>query len=126
MTFSIIFHNFTKQFNLQLAKRLGCSVSDLINREVDCPVEKLGRVIGKHGATIKAIEDKVGVHIDVDKIHGKIHVRGNESAAEEAVKELENLTLAVDEEIEVSAELITYLLTQVRLLGLRRKVIFLF
>lgn len=89
-------------------------------------MEKLGRVIGKHGATIKAIEESVGVHIDVDKIHGKIHVRGNESAAEEAVKQLEKLTLAVDEEIEVSADLITYLLTQVCVIYIIIRVLLLF
>ena len=105
----------TALVTVELAKRLGCSMSDLISREIDCPMEKLGRVMGKNGATLKAIEESAGVHIDVDKIHGKLHVRGNEAAVSEAVKQLENLTLAIDLEVEVSADVIAYLLTQVRM-----------
>jgi predicted RNA-binding protein YlqC (UPF0109 family) len=98
---------------VELAKNLGCSPSKLVTQEVFCPVEKLGRVIGKNGTTISAIEKRVGVRIEVDKLHGKIYVRGSKNVVDDAVRQVEMLTLAVDEELDVSADVSAYLLTQV-------------
>jgi len=87
---------------VDLAERLGCSPTDLQTRAVDCPVNKLGRVIGKNGANIQKLEKKTGCNIDVDKVKGAVHLRGNEDAIAKAVKEIEDIAHGIDEEVKLS------------------------
>jgi len=98
---------------LELANRLGCTTSELQTCVVDCPEGKLGFVIGKSGATIKHIEQRTGVRIDIDKLGSKIHLQGSKSVLEEAVKEVEKITLAITEDVSISPDVVTYLLAKV-------------
>lgn len=97
---------------VELANRLGCTTAELQTRVVDCPEGKLGFVIGKNGGTIKQIEERTGVHADVDKVGLKIHLHGSETSLDAAVQEVEKITLAVTEDIVLSDAFISYLLTK--------------
>jgi polyribonucleotide nucleotidyltransferase len=103
---------------VELAKRLGCATTDLQVRVVDCPPEKMGPVIGKNGTTIKQLEDRTGVQVDVDKVGCKIHLQGSETALRAAVEELESITLAVEELVDLKQEVLSYLFANVSLLFL--------
>ncbi|KAL7520238.1 hypothetical protein ACHAWX_004971 [Stephanocyclus meneghinianus] len=96
---------------VQLAKRLGCTTAELITREVSCPVDKVARVLIKAGDTISNAE-KNGVHIHVDKMHGKFVIKGSEKAVMQAVKQIEDLTTAIDLEFDLSSDHTLYLLSQ--------------
>eukprot|EP00566_Odontella_aurita_P003877 CAMPEP_0113591436 /NCGR_PEP_ID=MMETSP0015_2-20120614/37269_1 /TAXON_ID=2838 /ORGANISM="Odontella" /LENGTH=1296 /DNA_ID=CAMNT_0000497819 /DNA_START=165 /DNA_END=4055 /DNA_ORIENTATION=- /assembly_acc=CAM_ASM_000160 len=97
---------------VELARRLGCTVAELQTRVIDCPEEKLGSVIGKNGATIKQIEQRTGVLVDVDKIGLKIHLQGSESALKAAAQEVEKITLAVSDDVIISDATMSFLLTK--------------
>ena len=40
---------------VELADRLGCTANDLKSHMMDCPVDRLGQVIGKGGSNIKKL-----------------------------------------------------------------------
>ncbi|KAL7549087.1 hypothetical protein ACHAWF_012360 [Thalassiosira exigua] len=95
---------------VELGKDLGCLPSEVVSREIDCPPNKLSWALGKDD--VRDIEEGAGVKIDVDKIRGKIVVRGSQSAADEAISRLESFTRRVDEEMRASADLIAHLLAR--------------
>jgi len=97
---------------VELAKRLGCTTAELETRVVDCPSDKIGHIIGKNGSALKQLENRTGVQIDVDKVGSKIHLQGSASALKAAVKEVEQITLAVEEEIKLSSSVVSYFLAQ--------------
>mmetsp|Transcript_12241 Transcript_12241/g.17403 ORF Transcript_12241/g.17403 Transcript_12241/m.17403 type:complete len:1247 (+) Transcript_12241:49-3789(+) len=94
---------------VELAKRLGCSTSDLETRIVDCPDTKLGQVIGKNGSNIKKLEEKTGCMMDVDKVKSQIHLHGSGIALNAAVEEIEKITLAIEISVKLSNEKHSYL-----------------
>ena len=98
---------------VELAKRLGCTTADLKTHHIDCPPEKLGHVIGKNGANIKNIEKSTGALVDVDKIGMKIHITGNHASITAAVDNVQKVTLAVNESIQLTPETIHYMSFQV-------------
>lgn len=87
---------------IDLADRLGCTTNDLQTSVVDCPAEKLGHVIGKGGSNLKLLEKKTGCIVDVDKVKGQVHLRGNDDAIQKAVEQIENITQSVEEEVKLS------------------------
>lgn len=95
---------------VELAKRLGCTPAELKTRVVDCPEDRLGQVIGKNGIGLKQLEERTGVLVDVDKVGFKIHMQGSDAALDAAVEEVENITLAVEEELKLSSAVVSYLL----------------
>lgn len=97
---------------VELAKRLGCTTADLQTRVVDCPGDKIGHIIGKNGSSLKQLERRTGVQIDVDKVGSKVHLQGSVSALEAAVREVEMITLAVEEEIKMTPAIVSYFLAQ--------------
>jgi len=97
---------------VELAKRLGCTTAELQTRVVDCPGDKIGHIIGKNGSSLKQLEQRTGVQIDVDKVGSKIHLQGSVSALEAAVREVEQITLAVEEEIKMTPAVVSYFLNQ--------------
>mmetsp|Transcript_50614 Transcript_50614/g.61045 ORF Transcript_50614/g.61045 Transcript_50614/m.61045 type:complete len:1310 (+) Transcript_50614:177-4106(+) len=97
---------------VKLAKRLGCTTSELKTCVVDCPADKIGHIIGKNGTSLKLLEERTGVQVDVDKVGSKIHLQGSAAALEAAVKEVENITLAVEEQITLQSAVVDYLLSQ--------------
>ncbi len=78
---------------VELGKKLGCLPSQVITREIDCPMNKLNWVIGTDGERVKGIEKCAGVQINVDKLRGKVRVRGSDSAVDEAIARLEKLLM---------------------------------
>ena len=98
---------------VRLAAKLGCSAVDLTSMSVECHADKMGRVIGKHGATIKAIEQQCHVVMDVDSVAGKIHLTGSPSALANAAAEIEKINMAVDVDVAMSKHVLGYLTTKV-------------
>lgn len=92
-----------------MANKLGCKVTELTTVQVDCPKDKIGKVIGKNGAMVKQIQDLTKAAIDVRKEDEKIEITGNALAVAAAVAEIDKITLAVGEEFTVSNEFINYL-----------------
>lgn len=80
---------------------------------MDCPVDKLGQVIGKGGSNIKKLESKTGCLIDLDKVKSQIHLQGNESSIKKAITEIENITLAVEIEMKLGEALFAFLFSKV-------------
>lgn len=97
---------------VELAKRLGCTTAELQTRVVDCPGDKIGHVIGKNGSSLKQLEQRTGVQIDVDKVGSKVHLQGSASALDAAVREVEQITLAVEEEVKMTPAVVSYFLAQ--------------
>lgn len=97
---------------VKLAKRLGCTTAELKTCVVDCPADKIGHVIGRNGSSLKQLEERTGVQVDVDKVGSKIHLQGSASALAAAIEEVENITLAVEEDIPLSSAVVDYFLSQ--------------
>lgn len=98
---------------VRLAQKLGCDPTELTQESVDCPAEKIGRVIGKGGSSIKQIEEKAKVTMDVDSVASKIHLTGTQEAIQYAMAEIDRITMAVDEELHIPKILLHYLTTKV-------------
>jgi len=98
---------------VELARRLGCDTAELQTRIVNCPSDKIGHIIGKNGSALKQLESRTGVRIDVDKVGSEIHLQGSASALDAAVREVENITLAIEEELKLTLGTIGYLLAKV-------------
>ncbi len=94
---------------IDLAKRLGCATQDLQTSVIDCPKEKLGEVIGKGGMKIKELEKETGCIVDVDKVNGQVHLRGNAAVIEKCSIAIENITKSIEEEIVLTSEMHAYL-----------------
>jgi len=97
---------------VELARRLGCDTAELQTRIVNCPSDKIGHIIGKNGSALKQLESRTGVRIDVDKVGSEIHLQGSASALDAAVREVENITLAIEEELKLTLGTIGYLLAK--------------
>mmetsp|Transcript_37996 Transcript_37996/g.55519 ORF Transcript_37996/g.55519 Transcript_37996/m.55519 type:complete len:1279 (-) Transcript_37996:332-4168(-) len=97
---------------VELAKKLGCTTADLKIRVVDCPEGKIGHVIGRNGAALKQLEERCVVHVDIDKVGSKIHLHGSDEALDLAVVEVENITLAIEEDVELPSLLVTHLMAK--------------
>lgn len=93
---------------VELAARLGCTANDLTSFKIDCPLDKLGQVIGKGGSNIKKLESKTGCLIDLDKVKSQIHLQGNESSIQKAITEIENITLSIDVEMDIGEALFSF------------------
>jgi len=94
---------------VELAKRLGCSTTDLAEHVLDCPANKLGQVIGKNGSNLKQLEKETGCQIDVDKKGSQVHLHGSVVAIQAAVEELENITLSIEETVRLPEAVHTHL-----------------
>lgn len=92
---------------------MGCTANDLKSHVLECPASKLGQIIGKGGSNIKKLESKTGCLIDLDKVKSQIHLQGNESSIELAVKEIENITLAIEEEMKLDHAVFHFLFSKV-------------
>ncbi len=102
---------------VELADRLGCTANDLTSHKMNCPVDKLGQVIGKGGSNIKKLEAKSGCLIDIDKVNSQIHLQGNKSSIEKGILEIENITLAIEVEMKLDEALVAFLFHKVRGFG---------
>lgn len=93
----------------RLAARLGCKVEELEKKEIECPADKLGKVIGKGGANIKKIEEKAGVSLDVDAENNIITINGSLEAFAIAEAEITKIIMATSEDVDVPPSYILYL-----------------
>ena len=93
----------------RLAIRLGCQVKDLAQKEIECPAEKMGKVIGKAGATVKKIEEKAGVSLDVDPEKNVIVINGSSESFAIAEREIAKIIMQTEENVEVPPSYIQYL-----------------
>jgi polyribonucleotide nucleotidyltransferase len=80
---------------------------------MDVSAEKVGRVIGKNGATIKQVEAERKVVLDVSSISGTIHFTGSETAVKLAMADIETICKAVDVDVKVPDEVVSYFTTKV-------------
>ncbi len=99
---------------VELADRLGCTANDLKFHKVNCPVDKVGQVIGKGGSNIKKLETKTGCFVDLDKVKNEIHLQGNEDSIKKAILDIENITLAIEVEMKLSEAVCAFLMNKVR------------
>lgn len=98
---------------VKLATKLGCNASELTHRSIDVSTDKIGRVIGKNGSTIKQLESEQKVAMDVDSVAGKIHLTGTEAAIALAITEIEKICTAIDVDVKVPIDLLSYFTTKV-------------
>jgi polyribonucleotide nucleotidyltransferase len=94
---------------VRLANKLNCTTQDLETKEMVCPKEKMGQVIGKSGATITKIQEACSVAIDVDNDTDKITVTGSASAIQTAMNEIEKIIRMEEVEVEIGNNLLRYL-----------------
>ena len=59
-------------------------------------------VIGKNGSGLKKLEKKSGCLIDIDKKKNQIHLQGSDEAIKNAIVELDDIILSVEESVEIS------------------------
>lgn len=94
----------------KLAAKLGCRVDELQITELDCPLDKLSKVIGKEGRNVKKIEESASVALDINRETGKIIITGgNTTSFHMAIQAINRIVTEIEEEIEVSTEFITYM-----------------
>jgi predicted RNA-binding protein YlqC (UPF0109 family) len=100
---------------VKLATKLQCTASELQTLSVDIPADKIGRVIGKNGSTIKQIESLANVAMDVDSVACKIHLTGSAARLAIAISEIDKISLAQDTIVPVPNDVLVYFTTKVRL-----------
>ena len=86
-------------------------MDELERHDMECPADKIGKVIGKSGAMIKKIEEMAGVSLDVNTSNNKITINGSPAAAALAQAEINKIIQARVEEIDISSALNLYLTT---------------
>lgn len=101
---------------VKLAAKLECTPAQLQNLSIDVPADKIGRVIGKNGSTINKIESSFKVMMDVDSVAGKIHLTGAELSLARAIEEIDKITMAIDEQVKVPTDVLTYFTTKVSII----------
>jgi len=94
---------------VNLATKLHCAPSDLTTHTMECQSDKIGRVIGRQGATIKMLEQQYHVSMDVDSVAAKIHLTGSADAITAAVVEIENIINSVDVDVTMEKHVLGYL-----------------
>jgi len=94
---------------VKLANKLGCCTAELSTKEMNCPQNRVGMVIGKNGSMIKQIQDACKVSMDVNKTTDKITITGNSASIQRAVKEIECIIQMKEEEIVIEKSLLNYL-----------------
>jgi len=94
---------------VKLANKLDCCTTELSTKEMNCPQNRVGMVIGKNGSMIKQIQDACKVSMDVNKTTDKITITGNSASIQRAVKEIECIIQMKEEEIVIEKSLLNYL-----------------
>ena len=95
---------------LQLAVRLGCKPSDIVERYVSANEVTMPRVIGKARSNMNQLEQTFKVICEVDKSFSRVKVTGIQDNVDQAVTSIEGITLAVDSEIELRSEVVASLI----------------
>jgi hypothetical protein len=94
---------------VQLAKRLNCTTAELTTREYTIDsIEKMNGVLLDISPTLISVAEEKGVHVSVDKIHGKFIIKGSASSVASAVSIIENSANKVDVEVELTEDQTLY------------------
>lgn len=101
---------------IELAGRLHCSTNDLETKVVECPVDKLGEVIGKGGSKLKELQQQTGCVVEVNRNDSKVILKGNTSAIQHAVKKIEDIILILDDEILLTSKIHSFLFSNVSIM----------
>jgi predicted RNA-binding protein YlqC (UPF0109 family) len=99
----------TELARVKLANSLNCEVEDLTTKEVDCPKNRIGAVIGKNGSMIKYVEKLCQVQMNVNSQNDKISVTGGDDAVQRAVVEIDKIIQMQEEEIPIDESVCNYL-----------------
>ena len=94
---------------VKLANKLECGTDEISKKEISCPKDKLGMVIGKNGSMIKQIQNTCKVSIVVDKTSNKLAITGSELSIERATQEIERIIRTEEAEIVLEKVLLEYL-----------------
>jgi KH domain len=94
---------------VRLANKLGCETQELSTREMTCPKNRLGMVIGKNGAMITQIQESCRVTMEVSKLNDKITITGSEASVSMAVGEVERIIRTEELEVDVGRAVAQYL-----------------
>lgn len=97
---------------VRLAKKLECETDEITSKEMACPLNKIGNVIGKNGSMVKQIQESCKVLIDFENVAAKLTITGSVSSIERAVKEIERIILTVEEVLSVDQTMSVYLTTK--------------
>ena len=92
---------------------MGCAVADLTHQTIECQSDKIGKVIGKQGATIKLLEEQCHVVMDVDSVAAKIKLTGSSDAIAVAITEIQNIILSVDVDVAMEKHVLGYFTAKV-------------
>ncbi|KAL3801560.1 hypothetical protein ACHAWO_001365 [Cyclotella atomus] len=103
---------------VQLAKRLNCTTAELITREYITSVEKMNGILLDIQHLLLHAEEK-GVHVTVDKIHGKFVIKGNADSVQSAMEMIENSANKIDVQVELTEDQTLYLQQPIVLTGLK-------
>jgi polyribonucleotide nucleotidyltransferase len=93
---------------VKLANKLGCTTQDLTTIEVDCPADKMGKVIGKNGSTVKQIEESTRVTIEIRKDDNKVAITGSASSIAAAAAEIDKIVQSTEEVFSIDDKILKY------------------
>lgn len=88
---------------------LGCEVKDLLGKKIDCPIEKLGNVIGKKGKNVQSLMSTNRVNVDIARRQGDIRLIGTLGSLDAAVSSLDKVIQQKEENMELPAATHKYL-----------------
>jgi polyribonucleotide nucleotidyltransferase len=94
---------------VRLAIKLECQTQELTKKEIECPKDKLGKVIGKGGAMVAKIQEVCKVVIDVENETRTIAITGSDNSIQAAVNEIEKILRMEEQELELESNLVRYL-----------------
>ncbi|VEU39712.1 unnamed protein product [Pseudo-nitzschia multistriata] len=94
---------------IKLANKLDCGTDEVEEKDIDCPSDKIGTVIGKNGSSFKRIQDTCKVFLKLDKTKEKITIAGSKEAIERAIMEIERIMRREEKTITIERRLVRYL-----------------
>ena len=94
---------------LQKANQLGCTTEELLGMKVDCPQEKLGMLIGKNGQTVKQLQEKENVSIDVARQKGAVHITGSLQSIDATATNIDRVLSIEEQSVELPKPLVSFL-----------------
>jgi predicted RNA-binding protein YlqC (UPF0109 family) len=98
-----------KLSTVHTAVALGCEVEDLVVKRIDCPHEKIGKILGKKGKNIQELMSSNNVDIKIDKILGEIRLTGMLESLETAMAKINQTIAQAEDRIELSFMMHKYL-----------------
>lgn len=96
---------------IRTAKRLDCSTDDLVEHVLKVPEDKISKVVGKGGQTLRQVENDSRVSIDSDRASANdLRIMGTPSSISSALSAIDIIMRTVTEELNPSEETLVCLL----------------